>query len=68
MENIELHSALATVFEIVEFLNLDIDRVKPWISMKEDPSSANTEISDWLLALSVLSEEIEPFLPGTSKE
>ncbi len=68
MEKCELHYALADVFKIVEFLNLDIDRVKPWIAMKTDQKASNDSIKDWLSALCVISNEIEPFLPGTSEK
>lgn len=68
MEAVEFHLALEAVFAVVEFLNLDIDRVKPWISMKEDSTSANKSIADWLGALGVIADEIEPFLPGASEK
>ncbi len=68
MQKCEFHHALSDIFEIIEFLNLDIDHKKPWISMKQDPTSANESIADWLLALVIVAQEIEPFLPETSKK
>ncbi|QQS59691.1 methionine--tRNA ligase [Candidatus Peregrinibacteria bacterium] len=68
MEQCELHSALQEIFSLVEILNLDIDEKKPWIAIKEDPKSMNTNIADWLSALLLLSQELSPFLPSTAEK
>ena len=36
--------------------------------MKENPQSANIHISDWLSALAMIAQEVEPFLPESAKK
>lgn len=66
MESCEIHSAIEAVFAAVEYLNLQIDREKPWLTIKTDPDMAKQAVADWLFALEILARELTPFLPGTA--
>lgn len=65
MEKCELHLALAEIFSVIDFLNLDIDRQKPWILGKENPQDAAEILGNYRLTLEKVAHELSPFLPGT---
>jgi methionyl-tRNA synthetase len=63
----ELHLAVQSVFGVVEYLNGEIDRVKPWVNMKQNPESENDNIADWLWGLEQLAKKLSIFLPHTAE-
>lgn len=65
MKACELHHAIEAIFTAVEFLNHDIDRKKPWLTIKTEPEATKQIVADWLLALQQLAREVEIFLPQT---
>ena len=61
MEKFELNKALVSLWELISFSNVYIDRKKPW--QRKD----KTTIKDLLLTLFEISEMLYPFLPQTAQ-
>ncbi len=58
------------VFELVSYLDKEINNSKPWKAIKEGKIDNNLKISfyNWLESIRIMALLIYPFMPGTSKK
>ena len=68
MEKYELHKALEIICHILDFANKQMDELKPWIAVKENPESLKNILPPFLELLRLLSIVIYPFIPETSSK
>ncbi|HOO38245.1 MAG TPA: methionine--tRNA ligase [Deltaproteobacteria bacterium] len=68
MENLELHTAMATVWTLISGLNKYIDHTAPWNLAKEDTARLATVIYHIMEAIRYVGEMIYPTMPDTSKK
>ena len=68
MKKCEIHAAISEIFQIIDFLNLDIDRQKPWILGKENPEKAGEILQNYKMALKKIAAELSNFLPATGEK
>ncbi|MBI5755081.1 methionine--tRNA ligase [Candidatus Peregrinibacteria bacterium] len=64
--NFELKSALESVWKLVEYANQYVDRKKPWVMAKENPSELQRVLYALLEILRLIALLMAPFLPETS--
>jgi methionyl-tRNA synthetase len=68
MENLELHTAMASVWTLISGLNKYIDHTAPWNLAKEDTARLATVIYHIMEAIRYVGEMIYPTMPDTSKK
>jgi methionyl-tRNA synthetase len=66
MENLELHTAMASVWTLISGLNKYIDHTAPWNLAKEDTARLATVIYHIMEAIRYVAEMIYPTMPETS--
>jgi methionyl-tRNA synthetase len=63
------HEALAALWRQIDELNRDIDRVKPWVALKQgNPELVQSQVDEWLQGVSEIARSLAPFLPETSSK
>ncbi|MGC9323188.1 MAG: methionine--tRNA ligase [Desulfomonilia bacterium] len=67
MENLEMHSALISVWSLISALNKYIDRTAPWELAKSDTDRLSTVMYYTMEALRHVALLVFPVMPGTSK-
>ena len=68
MENLELHTAMASVWTLISGLNKYIDHTAPWNLAKEDTGRLATVIYHIMEGIRYVAEMIYPTMPDTSKK
>lgn len=69
LNSYEFDKAIASLWSIVSRLNRDIEREKPWESLKaNDRISVRQHLRKWLSDLRCVGYWLEPFLPNASKK
>ena len=68
MENLELHTAMASVWALISGLNKYIDHTAPWNLAKEDAGRLATVIYHIMEAIRYVAEMIYPVMPDTSRK
>ncbi|MBN2299374.1 MAG: methionine--tRNA ligase [Deltaproteobacteria bacterium] len=68
MENLELHTAMASVWTLISGLNKYIDHTAPWNLAKEDTARLATVIYHIMESMRYVAEMISPAMPDTSKK
>lgn len=59
---------LAATWAVIDRLNRELEREKPWVALKAGPTDALREqIKAWLVELASIARQIEPFLPETAR-
>lgn len=66
MKNLELHSAMASIWSLVSGLNKYIDHSAPWTLAKQDQDRLAIVIYNILEGLRFIAVMIAPVMPGTS--
>ena len=67
MENLEMHTAMASVWSLVSGLNKYIDYTAPWNLAKDDPARLALVMYHVMEGLRYVAEMIFPVMPATSK-
>jgi len=68
MENLELHTAMASVWTLISGLNKYIDHTAPWNLAKEDTGRLATVIYHIMEGIRYVAEMIYPAMPDTSSK
>ncbi len=66
MENLELHSAMASVWSLISFLNKYIDKTAPWTLAKNDRDRLAVVMYHIMEGIRFVAEMIYPVMPDTS--
>lgn len=70
MENYEIHLALQDIFELVDFMNLNLTEVKPWNLFKSESNTdkqiAKLCLVETLEGLRIVANLLYPFMPEMS--
>ena len=66
MENLELHSAMASVWTLISSLNRYIDKTAPWALAKSDPDRLSVVMYHIMEGIRFVAEMIYPVMPDTS--
>ena len=66
MENLELHSAMASVWSLISFLNKYIDRTAPWSLAKSDRDRLAVVMYHLMEGIRFVAEMVYPVMPDTS--
>lgn len=66
MENIEMHTAMSSVWSLISGLNKYIDHTAPWNLAKQDKERLSTVIYYIMEGLRYVGEMIFPVMPNTS--
>ena len=66
MENLELHSAMASVWSLISFLNKYIDKTAPWTLAKSDRDRLAVVMYHIMEGIRFVAEMIYPVMPDTS--
>ena len=68
MNNFELHIAIEEVLKAVEFCDIKINTLKPWVLIKENPEKVKHFLSHILYVVIWIAKNIQPFLPETGEK
>jgi len=68
MEQIKLHEALESVWQLISFCDEYIEKNKPWELIKAEPEKFKQIISELLITLKEITGLLEPFMPETSEK
>lgn len=66
MENLELHSAMGSVWLLISFLNKYIDRTAPWTLAKNDRGRLGVVMYHIMEGIRFVAEMIYPVMPDSS--
>ncbi len=66
MEGVELHNAMAAVWQLISGLNKYIDTMAPWVLAKEDQERLATVLYHLMESLRFVGVMIQPVMPETS--
>ncbi|HQI00061.1 MAG TPA: methionine--tRNA ligase [Deltaproteobacteria bacterium] len=66
MENLEMHTAMATVWSLISSLNKYIDRMAPWVLAKSDPERLAAVMYNIMEGVRFVAELIYPVMPDTA--
>lgn len=68
MENLEMHTAMGTVWSLISSLNKYIDRTAPWTLAKTDPERLGAVMYNVMEGVRFVAELICPVMPDTSNK
>ena len=68
MEEIKLHEALESVWQLISACDEYIEKNKPWKLIKAEPEKFKQIISELLITLKEITGLLEPFMPETSEK
>jgi len=68
MEQIKLHEALESIWQLISFCDEYIEKNKPWQLIKNDKEKFKQIISELLITLKEIAFLLEPFMPETSEK
>ncbi len=68
MEEIKLHKALESIWQLISFCDEYIEKNKPWQLIKTEPEKFKQIISELLVTLKEVASLLEPFMPATSEK
>ena len=68
IENLNFKEALDFLWDLISFLNKEIDKRKPWELVKTDKNQLNEFLNGVYVLLFDISEILEPFMPKTSED
>jgi len=68
MNDYNIHEAMLTVWELVDFANKTMEETKPWALMKEDKEKGIAVLSNLLEVLRHISILVSPFIPTSSQK
>lgn len=67
VEGLEFHSALESVWSIVDDANEYIEQKKPWELAKEDMDELKVVLQHLVFAMNWIGEHLQPFMPATAE-
>ena len=68
MEGFRFDQAVASLWRIVDRLNVEVERVRPWELLKApDPAPLHAHLRRWTLELARLAHWLSPLLPRTAQ-
>ena len=68
MEEIKLHEALESIWQLISFCDEYIEKNKPWQLIETEPERFKQIISELLVTLKEITFLLEPFMPATSEK
>ena len=68
MAQFNLHLALGKIWELLDFLNKQMDEHKPWILAKTDPEKLKDIMPLFLESMRQVSYMLDPFIPETAQK
>jgi methionyl-tRNA synthetase len=68
MENLEMHTAMGTVWSLISSLNKYIDRTAPWTLAKSDPGRLGAVMYNVTEGVRFVAELVYPVMPDTSNK
>jgi len=68
MKNCEISLAISEIWNLINFLNVDIENKKPWKEIKQNPDATKKNLENWITAIEKISENLEIFLPDLSQK